>query len=640
MQLLYLYIQEHHSLGGQNINFGGPLRFSYDPYQRSLNVSENPQHLEGFFQTSAVLPADAIINNVSAVIGQNGTGKTSVLNFIKEELSGGIIGLRSPILLAARRSDGQIILYRCSDIPLQGGNSADFGVELSTLALEEQGEYTSRAYKDEENLPFLTDTSFISFSNVFDGRTSKVGSGLRDISTDYLVSAERYYETTMRIQKIDEGSELETFRFNETERQIDFINFFRLKDIIPFKLPEKLTVSSKRQFTHHNYLDHSKEKSALQRNQLKPIADRIVACLKAMKISEEGYRGWMVSFFHVQSLLNFLQEMSFDIKVPFGDMKFTADQPDFSSYSLKEINTYLTDTLKKLSESDKSLLPLKDMSVAIADLNRYIDVHATGDEVQMQKEGRSFELKIDNEQFAKFYSCYKKTYKHRPYLSFDWRSISSGEKAFLNIYSRFFSLSDSQTRFNDGRLLKNVVILIDEGDLYLHPEWQRRFVFLLCEFLTKCYASQDGTERSIQVIFTSNSPIPVSDLPNGNVIFLQTQNGKTLAKDSLEDKKQTFGANIHTLLSDGFFLSHGLMGEFAKHKINSIIEMLQGNREEVIKKRLTIEKNISLIGEPLIRTKLVQMFTEKLQMNMMDVNDRLSILESEIKILKAQQNKD
>jgi len=639
MQLLYLYIQEHHSLGGQNLNFGGPLRFSFDQHQRSLTVSENPQHVEGFFQTSGVISGDAIINNVSAIIGQNGTGKTSVLNFIKEELSGGISGLRLPILLAARRSDGHIVLYRCSDIVLLGGNFADFGVELSTLLLEEQGEYTSRAYEEEENLPFLTDTSFISFSNVFDGRASVVGSGLRDISTDYLLSAERYYETTMRIQKTDEGSELETFRFNETERQIDFINFFRLKDIIPFKLPEKLTVSSKRQFTHLNYLDHSKEKSALQRNKLKPIADRIVACLKAMEMGEEGFREWMVSFFYVQSLLNFLQEMSFQIKEPLSNRRFNIDRPDFTSYSLKEINTYLIDELKRLSQDDKRLLPLHDMAIAIADLNRFIEVHATGEELQQLKEGRSFELQIGNEQFGKFYSCYKKTYKHRPYLSFDWRSISSGEKAFLNIYSRFFSLSDLQTRFNDGRLAKNVVILIDEGDLYLHPEWQRRFVFLLCEFLTKCYASQDGFERSIQVIFTSNSPIPVSDLPNGNVIFLQKQNGKTIAKDSLEDKKQTFGANIHTLLSDGFFLSHGLMGEFAKHKINSIIEMLQGNREEVIKNRLTIEKNISLIGEPLIRTKLVQMFTEKLQMNMMDVNERLSVLESEIKTLKAQQNK-
>ena len=33
---------------------------------------------------------------------------------------------------------------------------------------------------------------------------------------------------------------------------------------------------------------------------------------------------------------------------------------------------------------------------------------------------------------------------------------------------------------------------------------------------------------------------------------------------------KTFGANIHTLLSNGFFMSDGLMGEFAKSKINEI----------------------------------------------------------------------
>lgn len=562
-----------------------------------------------------------------------------MLNFIKEELSGGISGLRTPILLATRHVDGQIILFRCSDISLTGGNYQNFGVELSTLSLEEQNGYASRGYQDEENQPFLTETSFISFSNVFDGRSNNIGSGLRDISTDYLLSSERYYETSMRIQHREEGSELETFRFNETERQIDFINFFKLKEVIPFKLPDKLTVSSKRQYTYRNYLNHSKEKGALEHNGLKPIAERIVNCLEEIKISEDGFRVWMIDFFYVQSLLNFLQEMDLHVRDPLANIRFELQQTDFSAYDLKSINSFLITQLEQLSNKQEDIRTLYEMAVALQDMHRYIEMHATGEEVQMLKEGRSFELEINNDQFEKFYSYYKKTFKHRPYLSFDWRSISSGEKAFLNIYARLFSLSDRQNRFNDRRLAQNVVILIDEGDLYLHPEWQRRFVFLLCEFLTKCYTSQNGETRSIQVIFTSNSPIPVSDLPNGNIIFLQKLNGKTLAKNSLEDKKQTFGANIHTLLSDGFFLSHGLMGEFAKQKINSIIEMLQGSREEVMKNRTMIEKNISLIGEPLIRTKLVQMFTEKLQMNMMDVDERLRKLESEIDQLKAQQNK-
>ncbi|MDZ7818513.1 MAG: hypothetical protein U5K55_07810 [Aliarcobacter sp.] len=35
-----------------------------------------------------------------------------------------------------------------------------------------------------------------------------------------------------------------------------------------------------------------------------------------------------------------------------------------------------------------------------------------------------------------------------------------------------------------------------------------------------------------------------------------------------------FGANIHTLLSHGFFMKDGLMGEFAKGKIDLAIKYL------------------------------------------------------------------
>ena len=69
------------------------------------------------------------------------------------------------------------------------------------------------------------------------------------------------------------------------------------------------------------------------------------------------------------------------------------------------------------------------------------------------------------------------------------------------------------------------------------------------------------------LIFATHSPFIISDLPKENIIFLEK--GKQVYP--FEDGKQTFGANIHTLLSHGFFMKDGLMGEFAKDKIKSII---------------------------------------------------------------------
>ena len=87
----------------------------------------------------------------------------------------------------------------------------------------------------------------------------------------------------------------------------------------------------------------------------------------------------------------------------------------------------------------------------------------------------------------------------------------------------------------------------------------------------------------LHLIFTSHSPFILSDLPKENIIFLEK--GKQVYP--FEDGKQTFGANIHTLLSHGFFMKDGLMGEFAKDKIKSIINY----HEEI--KELTKEENKS-----------------------------------------------
>ena len=43
----------------------------------------------------------------------------------------------------------------------------------------------------------------------------------------------------------------------------------------------------------------------------------------------------------------------------------------------------------------------------------------------------------------------------------------------------------------------------------------------------------------------------------------------------------TFGANIHTLLSHGFFMKDGLMGEFAKSKIDDVINYLNNKESEI-----------------------------------------------------------
>ncbi|UNT70189.1 AAA family ATPase [Bacillus sp. N447-1] len=153
-------------------------------------------------------------------------------------------------------------------------------------------------------------------------------------------------------------------------------------------------------------------------------------------------------------------------------------------------------------------------------------------------------LKKDLGLFQELYKIYSQSIGRDSYLAFEWRNLSSGETAMLNLYSRFYSLI-KQSTFNP-----NVIILIDEGELYFHPQWQKRFLSSIISFLREIFYGH-GVE-SLQIIMTSNSPFIVSDLPSSNVIFLKRINEDSVVIKNLEGQYKTFAANIHSLFSHSF----------------------------------------------------------------------------------------
>ncbi|RUM67004.1 MAG: hypothetical protein DSZ06_02220 [Sulfurospirillum sp.] len=179
--------------------------------------------------------------------------------------------------------------------------------------------------------------------------------------------------------------------------------------------------------------------------------------------------------------------------------------------------------------------------------------------------------------------------------------LSSGEKQFFRFsIELFFQLT---LQVNSG------ILLFDEIDNSLHPVWKKRVVKILINLINDI-GKQTG--KNFHIIFTTHSPFLISDIPKQNIIFLdRDENGYCKVVDGLKEKKQTFGANIHTLLSDSFFMEEGLMGEFAKSKINEIIEFHKeveedGSDKDSLKKEYDSKKSKfwqtqSLIGEDYLR---------------------------------------
>lgn len=110
----------------------------------------------------------------------------------------------------------------------------------------------------------------------------------------------------------------------------------------------------------------------------------------------------------------------------------------------------------------------------------------------------------------------------------------------------------------------HVTLIFDEIELYFHPEMQRTFIANLLDGIRQLGLSHI---RSIQIMMVTHSPFILSDVPKSNVLFLKKDGYPTR-----EDSMKTFGANIHHILKNSFFLQNGAMGLYAQKEINRIIQ--------------------------------------------------------------------
>ncbi len=148
--------------------------------------------------------------------------------------------------------------------------------------------------------------------------------------------------------------------------------------------------------------------------------------------------------------------------------------------------------------------------------------------------------------------------------------LSSGEKQNLySVNSILYHLVNLNSAHSNGSEKKYdyLNIILDEIELYAHPEMQKRYIQLLLENIDKLKEELNKIQ-GLNFIFITHSPFILSDIPKQNILFLD--NGKP------QDYKRmnTFGANITDLLSDSFFINDGLMGDFAKGKIEDTIKWI------------------------------------------------------------------
>ncbi|ATP55721.1 hypothetical protein CPT03_04190 [Pedobacter ginsengisoli] len=155
-----------------------------------------------------------------------------------------------------------------------------------------------------------------------------------------------------------------------------------------------------------------------------------------------------------------------------------------------------------------------------------------------------------------------------------FNELSSGEKqqvfSINTIAYHIYNIASVMYE-KDTFKYNNINIVFDEVELYFHPEMQRTYISNLLYRISTLQL--DDNIHNINILFITHSPFILSDIPSSNILRLDIDS-ETKRAIPIDSGEQTFGANIHDLLANDFFLENGFMGEFSKNKINEIIRFL------------------------------------------------------------------
>ena len=167
----------------------------------------------------------------------------------------------------------------------------------------------------------------------------------------------------------------------------------------------------------------------------------------------------------------------------------------------------------------------------------------------------------------------KKTFESNPKSVglIPFTGLSSGERQIAyTLGNVLYHLINLNSTLHDVSIEKehlsflkyhHVCMLMDEVELYYHPDLQRKFVKLLLDSITS--VPLDNI-YNINITLVTHSPFVLSDIPQNNILCLQ--------KGERENQRgQTFGANIVDMLNESFFLQ-GTIGDIAQSCINEVVE--------------------------------------------------------------------
>lgn len=575
-----------------------------DVTDEKLSIRDSRAYIPDFFGKK--------VSVVSALVGLNGSGKSSTLNYIKQ------LFIKEKASLRNREDDlilfineNKLYIYLSSDTrnKYEIENDSSFIHEIITYheypkLYDKLKNYTAAFYTngiDFDQKEFETQNYF-------------------NLSTGFLLGNFGKVNSMIRSKRVISQSPVKRYQYTEFVRQMNFLNTLedRPSVKIPFKKFTEVTVTLN-EVTRNDY--HKLHKKAVKSHEKKDeIGDRFVQeFIRATKSCDYFFENLkkngtmrdfqstlvrenlIVMFFDyiLEATVAVEQHNRGNLLSDMINMLNDFQQERFLEILKIDMLNSFTQLIKKAlsnsSEVEKKMHPIaarieniKEVLSFTEELFSFADMDADSGRISIQTDRRGFLQVLEN--FFSLIQC--------EFIAFKWPKLSAGEEALLAFFSRLdHILQNSKSR--------NLLLLIDEGDLYFHPEWQRNYLFYILSFINEV----GGDFNKMQIILTTHSPFLVSDIPREYHIYLADPTLLELEEHRYDN--ETFGGNLYALFANNFFLGGSTTSEFARQKIKGeILEPMDKSLNQSSISRITAL--ISKLGDPVVKEILTDRLKERI----------------------------
>lgn len=553
MEILYIWVKRYKNLENFELNLSSSMRFSYDVEKNIVKRSLIRKLPRNFFPPK--------INNVTALIGKNGAGKSNALEAICNTLKGSGDSILSDFFVITK-------------IP----GSRKFRGYYRFLSHPKP---TSQTIEFEKHSGDIKPLDVIFFSNVNDRRRNNFSAEVIDLS-----------ENTKNFSGI---------RTNRWD--LDFI-----KQIAFLHSPYTSELGIDSPIAAHILVNVFNAVSGIKQNGLpsenlvklrKFIRRRTKDMLPKTRFVLLSQYLYFVSFITAYSNTfspsdsneNDIFDLDYDVGRILNDHQSTEEVLHEIILELKSrcvkiglFNSQLSSVFSHPTLTDGELLGqqfnfLEQLPTLAANLHFSYANNAIRERSQQT-------FTIDYSPYSiELLQRYAENMSFSKFIDIDWMGLSSGQKAYLNLFSKLTSALQRTTQ-------KDIVLLIDEGDLYLHPKWQVEFLYRLLSILST------ASTGNIQVVLTSHSPLLLSDLPKQNI--------QILGVPDLKPDIETFGANLYDLYAGPLFLEGMTSGLFSSLKIAEFMQFIK-RKDFVSSEKEYIEDFLRILGDEIYKYKFEEL---------------------------------